>query len=84
MKKSGKKTEQESKKKGSRKVTLEIEEPVYERLRSELGLKVAMGNFHGLQDELTKIIVSTMEKGDDFVLVSMKDTKKELSKDSKK
>ena len=40
------------------------------KLRNELGLKIAMGNFHGLQDEFMKIIISTIDKGDDSVVIT--------------
>jgi hypothetical protein len=66
----------ETVKPGVKVVKVEMEEGVYARLRSELGLKMAMGNFYGLQDEFLKIIISTIDKGDDFVHVTLKGDKK--------
>lgn len=69
---SEKKTAKKAKKAGVKVLKMEIEDEVYARLRDQLGLKIAMGNFNGLQDEVTKIIISTIEKGDDFVQISMR------------
>jgi len=61
-----------AKRAGVKVLKIEMEETIYARLHGELGLKIAMGNFHGLQDEFTRIIISTIEKGDDFVQISSK------------
>jgi hypothetical protein len=44
-------------------VRLEISDDVYAKLRNELGLKIAMGNFHGLQDEF---VINPVLKGRGF------------------
>ena len=72
------------KKPGTKRIEVEIEEAVYKKLHGELGLKIAMGNFHGLQDEFTRIIVSTIEKGDDFVGILMNDVEKDARKGPKR
>lgn len=55
-----------------RQISLLIEEGLFQNLKGQLGLKMAMGNFYGELDELLGLLIKSMDKGDAEVKVGKK------------
>jgi hypothetical protein len=60
----------------TRRLELVFDEDVFVRLKNDVGMKLAMASFYGMQDELVLSIVQFMDKGEKMLSLKLKNPQK--------
>ena len=47
------------------KLCIEIDDDAFQRIKSEMGIKILVGNTRGAPDELTSMIINSIENNED-------------------
>lgn len=62
------------------KFSLDIEDDVFNEIKSEVGFKIMCGNSYGIVDEVLRLIVMKIDKGETEIIIRRKEKVKKENK----